>query len=269
MNSIYKIISIVIILFYTSICFGQNDTKIEYVSNDTCLNISLNEYDRLLRHIIPNKKEITHLYKVDLIQLAQQKLNFSFEHSIKQELTLEHEATFHIVSINGTHSSGFNTYYFSENKNFFTQFSKESLYYLTLNSNLKYYHNIDKRIRRGRNTNGFSGNYLSLGVKIRMAFYDTDLWHVHSDGELIPYDNYYNQPKESIVLLYLPSLNNKESMGYINFGYGLQRRIGNIGYWSAEAKVGIGTNKYFDTIYIPIELNLKAGFALSSLKRKR
>ncbi len=271
MNSIYKTITIVLILFYTSICFGQNDTKIEYVSNDTCLNITLNEYDRLLRHIIPDKKEITHLYKIDLIQLAQQKLNFSFEHSLNKKISLEHEATFHI---NNYYESDYWKYYYDseysrESSTFFDQFSKKSLYYLTLNSNLKYYHNIDSRIKRGRNTNGFSGNYFSLGIKINMAFYNTDLWHIHSNGELQPYEGYYGGPKQSPYFIFLPDQYNMESMGYINFGYGLQRRIGNIGYWSAEAKLGIGTNKYFDTIYIPMELNLKAGFALSSLKRKR
>ncbi len=261
MNYIHKIIILFLISFNSIICLGQHNIKIEYISNDTCISTTVNEYDRLLRHVIPDKKEITRLYKVNLFKLARQKLNFSIEHALNKKFTLEHEAVFHIV--------GYSNYkLFTQIETMsFSKFSNKTLYYLTLSSNLKYYHNLDNRIARGKNTNGFSGNYFITGFTIKAAFYDTDIWHLGCSGYLSPnsYDSYFEKHNPIFVL----TGDNTESYGCFMFGYGLQRRIGNIGYWGAEAKIGIGTNKFFDTVYIPVELNLKVGFALSSLKRKR
>jgi hypothetical protein len=266
MKTIYNSILVLVLLCNTYISKAQNDYVIEYSTKDTCISTSISDYDNMLRHIIPDKKEITHLYKVNLIQLARQNLNFSFEHRIKPKLSLEHEATFHILNYYNFYS--YYDYTTSPGRSFFDQFSSKSLYYLGLSSKLKYYHNIDSRTKRGKNTNGFSGNYFLTGFKINMAFYDTDLWYIRDDGRLSPYNSYSYAPKTSLYIMF-NEIDYQESLGYINFGYGIQRRIGNVGFWSIEAKAGIGTNKYFDTIYIPLELNLKAGFALSSLTRKR
>jgi hypothetical protein len=200
------------------------------------------------------------------VQLARQKLNFSFEHSIIPKLSLEHEATFKISKY--YYYNTYEDYLNDKSSTFFDQFSKESFFKLSLGSNIKYYHNIDSRVRRGKNTNGFSGNYITAGFKVNMAFYDTDLWNIQYSGQITPYSNYSTIPKNNLMILF-NNLENWESIGYINFGYGLQRRIGNVGYWSTEVKAGVGTNKYFDTLYIPLELKVKAGFALSSLKRNR
>lgn len=266
MKNLYKSLSILIFFFYANVSNGQTDYVVAYSNQDTCISTSISEYDKMLRHIIPDKKEITHLYKIDLVELARQKLNFSFEHSIKPKLSLEHEATFKISKYYGYQS--YLDYKNDKNSTFFDQFSKESFFNLSLGTNIKYYYNIDSRKRRGKNTNGFSGNYLTAGFKVNMAFYDTDLWHIQGNGQITEFNYYYYGSKEKRMFL-INNQENWESIGYVNFGYGLQRRIGNVGYWSAELKAGVGSNKYFDTLYIPIELKLKAGFALSSLTRKR
>lgn len=267
MKKYYTFLLIILLFCCTKVSKSQTDYVVAYSNQDTCISTSISEYDKMLRHIIPDKKEITHLYKIDLVQLARQKLNFSFEHSIKPKLSMEHEATFKISKYYDYNIS-YEDYLKSKASTFFDQFSKESFFMLSLGSNLKYYYNLDSRIRHGKNTNGFSGNYITAGFKVNMAFYDTDLWHIQANGQITEFNSYYYVPKEKRMFL-INNQENWESIGYVNFGYGLQRRIGNVGYWSAELKAGMGTSKYFDTLYIPVELKLKVGFALPSLTRKR
>jgi len=111
-----------------------------------------------------------------------------------------------------------------------------------------------------------------------MFFFDNDIYRVNNDGTLgliksidiytretyFTTDYTFHSNRQIIFGKHAP----RESTGFLNIGYGLQRRIGNIGYVKSEIKMGFGTNKNFDCLYFMPEINIKAGFAISSFKRK-
>jgi hypothetical protein len=238
--------------------YGQSDTTY-YNYNDTCIATSVNQYDKLLRHIIPDKTEVTKQFKVDLLRLSLVQPNLSFETKLKNNITLE------IEGILGESTYRKEGYYHHHKLLGVPIPDKGSLIYFALSGDTRFYHNINRRIRKGKNTNGFSGNYFSTGLTIKMAFYDTDIWHINSYGGLYTYP----EIEKNKTMTSLGKMHATQSIGYFNLGYGIQRRIGNIGFWGTECKIGIGTNKHFETLYYAFELNARVGFAISSFKRKK
>lgn len=238
----------------SSIC--QIDTTY-YSYTDTCIGVNLSDYDKLLRHIIPEKQEVTRLYKFNLIQYAQKRVNVSFEHKLKNNWSLEYKGVIRVINYKAP----------LEKKNFDIHIpNQNSLYYLVLSSNFKYFHNFDKRIKKGKNINGFAGNYFTMGATAKIGLYNPDKWFIAKQGSMT---NFYNPTIRPKTMISYGKLDDTQSIIYLNAGYGWQRRIGNVGYWSAEAKMGVGTNKYFNTLYLVPEVNIKLGFALTSLKINR
>jgi hypothetical protein len=114
---------------------------------------------------------------------------------------------------------------------------------LVIEQEVKYYYNLNRRERLGKKTSGFSGNYIATGV-----------WVISS--------------------------NNLANLSSYNLGirYGLQRRIGNIGY--VEAYTGIYYSLNGDILHdsswpntteivIPIICSIRIGFAVDSFRIKR
>jgi hypothetical protein len=78
---------------------------------------------------------------------------------------------------------------------------------------MRYYYNKNSRIKKGKNTNGFSSNYFSMSL---LAF----------DG------SYTSRSFQGSPIYYLPG----PSVGPYG-GYGIQRRLGKVGFvdWSLQA----------------------------------
>lgn len=219
---------------------AQDSTEHSLYSQDTCIATTVNEYDKLLKYFILEKTEINQLYKIDLLALGRKHFNFAYEHKLGTNYSMEYEATYSqfLYSINNNLPK---SYY-------------DAQHFIVLSANIKYYHNFHNRIKKGKNTNGFSGNYFLIGANIRAILDKPANWYPH-----LQYD-------ENTIFTF-GKMEIPDNMVFLSLGYGIQRKIGKIGYWATEAKIGFGSNKDFSTYYIPVELNIKAGFAISSLKR--
>lgn len=259
----YSKFNLIIILFFI---FSQNlkaqsETVYYSQSNDTCVTTTVNEYDKLLKYFIADKTEINQLYKVDLFQLALGRINFAYEHRLMKNKSIE-------LSFEFSQMQNFNS-----TKSFYSPFSdnyfdNEQIQYLSIEADYRIYTNINRRLKNGKNTNGFSANYITLGFASHFWFFNEDVYKVDSDGRIVPID--FTSYIEDASLLfrfgkYIPN----ENLFVVKPGIGLQRRIGNIGYLDAQIKCGVGTNSSFSSLYVMPEINIKAGFAISSLKRKR
>lgn len=248
-----------IFIMAINIQLKAQEDSIYYNYNDTCIGTTINHYDKLLKHIIPDKIEINKQFKVDLFRLSLLQPNLSFETRLKNNKTIE------VETIIGESQWG---YYINDgNKSLLNEIlpDKHSIFYCTLSSDVRHYYNFDRRNRLGKNTNGFSGNYFSTGMTLKMAFYDTDYWHISNTGTL----RYSPTIEKQNPMFSSGKMHQTQSLGYLNIGYGLQRRIGNKGFYGAEFKTGVGTNKHFETLYIAFELNLRVGFSFSSLKQNK
>lgn len=258
----YSKLSLIITLAFISIVklSAQSDTINYYQSNDTCVATTVNEYDKLLKYFIADKTEINQLYKVDLFQLALGRFNFAYEQRLTQNQSLELSTEFSQMYNYNTPQSYYSPFDLSN--------SNMQIQYLSIEADYRIYTNINRRLKNGKNTNGFSANYFTLGFASHSWFYNKDVYMIDWDGRLLPI-NSQSPTNESASLLfkfgkYLPN----ENLLMIKAGYGLQRRIGNIGYLDAQVKLGVGSNYSFSRLYIMPEVNIKIGFAISSLKRK-
>jgi hypothetical protein len=126
---------------------------------------------------------------------------------------------------------------------------------ISIGDDIRYYYNLSRRENLGRNTNGFSGNYLSLGSNFGV-------------GSIYFTENFNDNTSIS---------HGSTVESALNFGYGLQRRIGNIGYFNASLGVsyilsysGIfsGSEYYHSSLetYLFPFAGLGFGFAIESFK---
>jgi hypothetical protein len=240
------------------------DDSIKYSYTDTCINTSLNEYDLLLKHIVPNKKEIKRMYKFDLLMLARKQIKLSYEHGITEKMSLEHVLHFSpfFSKKNTNYTSSF---YKPLEPNGDFSFIQDSYYPILLGTKCKYFLNIDKRKRKGKNTNGFSGNYISAGLQLKLAFYNEKKWKKGNSVHLNSFlDSFMTSQPEWVFGTPSPT----ESLGYITFGYGLQRKIGNHWYLGLDAGLGLGTNKRFSKLVFVPEIQFNLGFAFPIFKSK-
>lgn len=96
-----------------------------------------------------------------------------------------------------------------------------------LNFQLRYYYNSDRRIRLGKKSS-FSGNYFGVALNNQYSLARVDPWKYVTYGDFFPYDN------NSVNLV----THSNYFLNSFNFIYGLQRKIGKIGY--IDASIGVG-----------------------------
>jgi hypothetical protein len=205
------------ILISTLLSFSQSDTIL--VSSGVKDSIDI-KYDRIYKLFIQDKShDVRHLWKVNLLQLSYLPLNLAYEQKIGNKWSNE---TYLGISPN---------FYFIPD---YTSYE----YYILLEDRIKYYYNLTRRERLGKNTGGFSGNYLGIGGALK-------------GREWSSFNAEYHYP----------------SIDYISFlYYGLQRRIGNIGYF--EMYIGVGhqiniKNSPHEGLYW--DMTLRLGFAIESM----
>ncbi len=258
-----KIITLVLLLIITKNSIAQNDSVTYTESVDTSITTTVNQYDKLLKYFIAEKTDVDRLFKVDLFQLAQGRINLSFEKKISKNVS------YHIgneISLQRVGNYGYKA------QSSLMGSGLDILMYI-LDADLRYYHNIDKRAKKGKNTIGFSANYFSFGLSANIFYFDNN-YSIDKYGSLynknsnypLNQDTDYTTPK--IIFRTKKHIPN-ESIFFAKVGYGLQRRIGKLGYFETGIKLGVGANKSFTKLYLMPEVNVKAGFAISSLKRKK
>ncbi len=228
-----KISLLILLITCTSyrITFPQNDS-IHDLINEEYKDLRNNRFYKLF--LVDRDKEISHLWKFDLIHFGLLQPNIGFEQRIGKKW-----------SSNTVFSGGF-LYQDLELSYTMGEFEhKEYPFYLNETQEIRFYYNFLRRKQLGKRINGFSGNYFALSIS---AFHE---------------------------------LGNPGFKLNSGINYGLQRRIGNIGF--IEAYVGIISSYSYHKIsydsnrrgdYITYEnweytfnLGIKAGFAIDSSKK--
>jgi hypothetical protein len=236
-------IQIVILSILVIPGFSQTDS-IYTVVKDTV--IVIDKHDQQYKYFVENREtETKHLWKINLVDIALLMPNFGYEQRLSKSWTVE----------------GYFRYG-SKAKMTLIPYDKHPLpdenhsysSVLELEQQFKYFFNLKRREDQGKKTNGFSGDFLS-----------SSLWFKQFDDPEITNDT-----------------SNALQINHINLGikYGLQRRIGALGYfelslgfyyrweiieWKRTKNQMIRPeywneyNKYF----FPV-INLKAGFAIDS-----
>lgn len=242
--------------------FAQNESSKNTQLADTCVPATVDDYNRLIKYFMAEKEETKQLFKFDLIQYALFRPNIAYERKIKNNLNVELAFLFDYAQ--------------SQNPNV-TFLSNMLLFAPT--ADLKYYHNLKQRKEMGRNTNGFSGNFISFGMGSYIFKYSNEYYKENKNGVIInnyqrigeindhlPYNN--TLKKENTTVWRNKKYAPNESIAFIWVGYGIQRRIGNIGYVATDFNFGVGTNYDLSRLYLMPEFSIKAGFGISSFKKK-
>ena len=236
-----KLLILLSIIFFSEIILAQEDTIIyENISND-----SIDKYDRIYKLFIQDKKEVKHLWKINLLDFRMVEPNVGFEKKIGKKFSFD-------SYVNFDNLPGFN-YVYSISGQF----------------DLKYYYNIPKRDQKGKNTNGFSANYFGIGLNgTHNTYLEPNTNPYLSQNTLYPY------------LGHGYTFNEYDTYKYqglsIKLKYGIQRRIGNIGYFEPYISYRflvwhnyLECDNYFNIpleVYFPFEMRIKVGFAIDSFK---
>jgi hypothetical protein len=219
-----------------ALCGKAQDTL--FVKQDT-VNEDERQYSKLLKYFLKDRNEVNHLWKLNLINSSILTPCIAYEQRLSKKWSF-------LIEWNNSLKKLYDNQYFGG-------FSNDNIVYSTIIPiQLRYYSNINKRSLKGKNTTGFSANYFSFGVT---GYYSNILFPYFDDGtdaELILGNKY-------------------EIKGLViagNIGYGIQRRIGNIGYIDVSTGFGIGkainSNYKGNVIFIP-GIKLELGFAVGSL----
>ncbi len=257
----YSLIIVLLLLLNKTYAQQNNDAQIQ--SSDTCVPASVDDYNRLVKYFMQEKADVKSLLKFDLMQYALLRPNIAFETRIKNNLTSEFFFLFDMDELSGSFDV-----------------ANAQMHLFALTSDLKYYHNTNNRIKKGKNTNGFSANYFSFGVGAYIFLYDKWNYTKDVDGKLIRQygmwynDNNhlpYNTPKDESnkIVWRNKKYDPNESIAFVRVGYGIQRRIGNIGYVATDLNFGFGTNKAFSRLYLMPEFSIKAGLAISTSRKNK
>jgi len=203
--------------------------------------------DLMYKFFVENRvKETNHLWKLSFIDLALVKPNVGYEHRLGRSWSVEGFASAGNIG---------NVELEFEGSGIVPQLMDISAFVMEIEQQFKYYYNLTRRKKLGKRADGFRGNYLA-----------SSFWYKYSTR---PSTNDYHSYSEHL------------SRGYqYNAGikYGLQRRIGNIGYldfyvgayyrWQSIKGFSFEDGEYF-TIKdnrVVISVGVKAGFAMDSFE---
>lgn len=259
---ILKPLLAILLVFCLNAGFAQNESSKNTQLADTCVPATVDDYNRLIKYFMAEKEETKQLFKFDLIQYALFRPNIAYERKIKNNLNAE------LAFLFGAYQySGYDNHIVSSELMLFAP-----------TADLKYYHNLKQRKEMGRNTNGFSGNFISFGMGSYFFKYSNEYYKENKNGGLInnyqrigeindhlPYNN--TLKKENTTVWRNKKYAPNESIAFIRVGYGIQQRIGNIGYVATDFNFGVGTNYDMSRLYLMPEFSIKAGFAISSFKK--
>lgn len=216
-----KLWLLILLCFIVKILQGQNDSTLNYTEPDSLLI----KYDRIYKIFLEQSNvPVKHLFKFNIIGLSQVAPLFSYEQKIGKSFSSETAIGFGSAS---TQSELARNYGYERNTIF------GSGYFVGGFEMIKYYHNLNRRQRLGKNINGFSGNYFAVQLG---AIY------IHSN-------NFFISTDESVIY-------------QADVTYGIQRRIGNIGF--IEPSVSVFFRQENGNSNVFPSLNLEMGFAIDS-----
>lgn len=217
-----------LIIYLSGILFLSGISQVDtIIYSQTSKDTTMGKYDLVYKLFIPDKKEVKHLWKLDLLGYGENEANISFEKKIGKN--------FSVNSFNSIRRREYVMDY-----NFCTEAS------------IKYYYNFNRREMLGKINNRFSGNYFQFGLfynvfKIRygLNYYFPIEIKKHAQFGLVT--NYGIQRSignigfiEAYIGVQLSKFN-KNHLGYIPLG--------------------------FETVYeIKPNAGLKAGFSFESIK---
>ncbi|MBN1117659.1 MAG: hypothetical protein JXA77_10670 [Bacteroidales bacterium] len=220
-----EIIIIIILSIASQLLLGQNDSTNSSGNESETVSV---KNDRMYKLFLEqNDEEIKQLFKLNIIGLNQLAPLIAYEHklgkSFSSETSLSILSTTRINSyyqFNGTRSSSI----------IFGYGHSVSGYQM-----FKYYYNLNRRERLGKNINGFSGNYFAVQV-----------------GAIYIYNG----------MGYLRNYNILQ----FDFTYGIQRKIGNIGFIEPSVSLFFRQDNY-DYFNIIPTVNLEMGFSFESFSK--
>ena len=250
-----KSILILIGLINILIASSQTDT-ITYAECE--IDTTPNQYDKLLKYFMVEKEDVNHLWKFNAVDWGTFNPSIAFEQRIKGRSSFEVEA---LLQPNYTKKGIRMIVAYDPNIDPFS-ITNEKRIKFGVNLDYRFYYNRNKREIKGKNTNGFSGNYLFFGGGINVS---------NLASEYINSNRYIHW-----------------DLGYAyKAGLGVQRRIGNIGY--ADIKFGLmleNAPEYYysnypsgldiaqpepisstNIVYLIPFIDINLGIALKSLKR--
>lgn len=251
--------ALVLLLFtFINNSFSQTDT-VYIVKTDTVF--VMEKQDRMYKYFLENKEaDIDHLWKLNLTNASILQFNIGYEQRIVKSLTIEgyFKAGEYIDDYNISTLGRANSVY--TNHNIPSEFHSSGTV-LEFEQLFKYYFNLERREKFGKKTNGFSGNYLATSF----------LYKRFQDPEMDYQNNLSN---------YIQNIN-------LGIKYGLQRRIGRLGFIEAYAGLyyrweSIKWHSYSASTppsdkrlwtehesYLIPTIGIKAGFAIDSFDNLR
>ncbi len=216
-----KLFYISILAFIVTALAGQTDSTSTVETSLDSLNV---KYDRIYKLFLEqNNQETRHLFKFNIIGLSQLAPLLCYEQKIGKSFSLV--TSLGLGSTSKLEASS--TLYGYSNKSMFG-------YYASGYEMIRYYYNINRRERLGKNTNGFSGNFFALQVA----------------GVYI-HDN-----------VFIPREVDHEVFYEADISYGIQRRIGNIGFIEPSASLFLRPEN--GSMVARFSINLEMGFAIDS-----
>lgn len=179
-----------------SASFAQQSSTV-YSEDST--NVTVSEYDQMYQLLLPEKKKIYTLIKVNAVDWG-----------------LLHPSIIIEQNMNGA----FNVEPVVKLAYFDWSFEEGIHYALQAGVDFKYYYNYKRRLRLGKKTNGFVGNYFAVSGKATV-----------SDSE----DYVSTLMKKQDIGFEEPVGGNIFHIYSAEAKYGIQRRIGNVGYIDFQA----------------------------------
>lgn len=193
----YKKLSLIIfaLALGVQISFAQNSST---VYSEDSSSIIVSEYDQMYQLLLPEKKKIYTLIKFNAVDWG-----------------LLHPSIIVEQNMNGA----FNVEPIVKLAYFDWTFEEGIHYALQAGIDFKYYYNNKRRLRLGKKTNGFVGNYFALGGKATL-----------SDSK----DYLSTLMKDQNIGFEEPLTGNIFHIYSAEAKYGIQRRIGNVGYLDVQ-----------------------------------
>lgn len=253
----YLLMACLFIIFKT-VGFSQTDT-VFIIKSDTVFVTE--KQDRMYKYFVENKEaEIKHLWKINLTNASIFMFNIGYEQRINKFITVESYFKIGEYSSDDFFSTLGRANSVYSNHNIPSEFHSTSTI-IEFEQSMKCYHNFNLREKLGKKTNGFSGNYLAVSFQFK-RFYDYDIDYQYNYSGLIRNIN-------------------------LGIKYGLQRRIGRLGYVEAYAGLyyrweSIDWHHYSTSTppgetqfwtehesYLIPTIGIKAGFAIDSFHNLR
>ena len=208
-----KKIFIALLMGFTAItAYSQTDSvKIEYSQEKL---IKANKLDEAICDILTKReKRDKDIWKFNLLGTFFGGFNISYERKIARKWSLNAHS---VTNFDGSVGKTFRTFSIFD-QFFYNPYSsyRNNRFEQKLSFELRCYYSIDKRERLGKKT-GFSGNYFGLSL---MNTYN----NAYYNDTYFGYGRQYNTFQNSLNLI-----------------YGIQRRIGRVGYIDASAGFGYG-----------------------------